>query len=66
MPTIRLPHIAEGSIDIRGARVPVVNHLVAVPADAVGVVLRSQPDAELIASFDNVAADGIAADDKEQ
>ena len=48
MPTIKLPHVAEGSIDLAGTRVPVVNHLVIVPTALVGIVLRAQPDAELV------------------
>lgn len=48
MPTIRLPHIAEGSIDVAGTRVPVKDHLVTVPIDHVGLILRAQPGAELV------------------
>lgn len=47
MPTIRLPHIEEGSIDLDGQRVPVVNHLVTVPAEKVGTVLRQNEGAEI-------------------
>ena len=48
MPTIRLPHIADGSIDLGGTRTPVVNHLIVVAPNQVGVVLRNQPDAEIV------------------
>ena len=47
MPTIRLPHISDGSIDLDGVRVPVVDHLVTVPADKVGTVLRQNEGAEI-------------------
>lgn len=57
MPTIRLPHIAEGSIDVGGQRVPVVNHLVTVPLAQLGPVLRGQPDAEIVSVEDAPAGE---------
>ena len=48
MPTIRLPHLAHGSIDLDGARVPVTDHLITVPLDQVGTVLRACDGAELV------------------
>lgn len=48
MPTIMLPAIEEGSIDIGGERLPVVNHRVVVPLSVVGTVLRQNEGAELV------------------
>jgi len=45
---IHLPHIAEGSIDLGGQRLEVVDHIVTVPDAAVGTVLRQNEGAEIV------------------
>lgn len=45
---IHLPHIADGSIDLGGQRIEVIDHIVTVPDAAVGTVLRQNEGAEIV------------------
>lgn len=48
MPRIRIPHIADGSLDINGVRRPVIDHVIEVHVQEMGIVLSNVPKAEIL------------------